>query len=200
MNTNYIDIISRILSILIIIITHELAHAYIAYLNGDDTAKNRGRLSLNPFKHLDPVGTLSMLVFRFGWAKAVPINPNNFRNRRFGLFTVSIAGIVINLITAFLAMFILVKFNISFHFIHIFLNDLVIYGVVMAVFNLLPIPPLDGSKILASILPYSFENFIQTYERQSFMILILIIGTRMVNNILNPIIYFIINTFNNILT
>lgn len=200
MNTNYLEIISRILSILIIIITHEFAHAYIAYLNGDDTAKNRGRLTLNPFKHLDPVGTLSMLVFRFGWAKAVPINPNNFKNRRLGMFTVSIAGIVINLITAFIAMAILLNINISNIFLYLFINDLIIYGVVMAVFNLLPIPPLDGSKILAAFLPHSYEKFIYTYERQAFMILILLIGTRMVNSILNPIINFIITLFINILS
>ena len=125
-------------SIIFVLVTHEWGHAYVAYLNGDTTAKDRGRLTLNPFKHLDLLGTISMIIFRFGWAKPVPINQFNFKKQRLGLFTVAIAGIVINLLTAFICL--LIMYNIQLNEIAFVLLDRIsFYGIVFAVFNLIPI-------------------------------------------------------------
>lgn len=167
-----IDIIFVAVALVFTIITHELAHGYIAYLNGDNTAKYAGRLSLNPLKHLDPMGTLFLIIFKFGWAKPVPIDERNFRNRRLGLFLVSIAGVTINFITAILSIFIIVAFTPYLGVFIKLLNYLAIYGLFFMVFNLIPIPPLDGSKILASVLPYKFQYYIYKFERY-FMFLLL---------------------------
>lgn len=158
------------LALIYTIVSHELGHAYVAYLNGDNTAKNAGRLTLNPLKHLDLMGTLFLIVFRFGWAKPVPINEANFRNKRRGLFLVSIAGVSINMISAILAILIILLFNKQLGVFSTFFEFIAFYGILFAVFNLLPIPPLDGSKILASFLPNQFKYFIYKYERYFFVL------------------------------
>lgn len=185
-------------SIIFVLVTHEWGHAYVAYLNGDTTAKDRGRLTLNPFKHLDLLGTISMIVFRFGWAKPVPINQFNFKKQRFGLFTVAIAGIVINLITAFVCL--LIMYNIQLNeIVFVLLDRISFYGIVFAVFNLIPIPPLDGSKILASILPKKFQYFIYKYEKYSMLILVIFIASGLIDKIFSPMILFVYKFFTNIL-
>lgn len=131
------------------IIIHELAHGWVAYKMGDPTAKWLGRLSLNPLKHLDPVGTLMLFFFGFGWAKPVPVNFDNLRDERKGLIFVSSAGIVANITLAFLSLFFLrllspSPFNILSTMIYYFAR----INIMLAAFNLIPIPPLDGSKIL----------------------------------------------------
>lgn len=182
------NILITAIAIIFTLVTHEIAHGYIALLNGDDTAKNLGRLSPNPLKHLDPLGTLSMLLFRFGWAKPVPINPNKFKNYRLGMFTVSIAGIVVNLFTAFISI-ILLNFVRNIILIN-FLRALVSYGIIFAVFNLIPIPPLDGSKILASLLPIKFTNFMYKYQRYSSIVLIILLFSGAIDRLLIPIVNF----------
>lgn len=182
------NILITAIAIIFTLVTHEIAHGYIALLNGDDTAKNLGRLSPNPLKHLDPLGTLSMLLFRFGWAKPVPINPNKFKNYRLGMFTVSIAGIVVNLFTAFISI-ILLSFVRNIILIN-FLKALVSYGIIFAVFNLIPIPPLDGSKILASLLPIKFTNFMYKYQRYSSIVLIILLFSGAIDRLLIPIVNF----------
>lgn len=185
-------------SIIFVLVTHEWGHAYVAYLNGDTTAKDRGRLTLNPFKHLDLLGTISMIIFRFGWAKPVPINQFNFKKQRLGLFTVAIAGIVINLLTAFICL--LIMYNIQLNEIAFVLLDRIsFYGIVFAVFNLIPIPPLDGSKILASILPKKFQYFIYKYEKYSMLILIIFIASGLIDKIFTPMILFVYRIFTNII-
>lgn len=194
--TNLMETVIMVFALLFTLITHEAAHGYVAYLNGDRTAKDMGRLSFNPLKHLDLVGTLCLIVFKFGWAKPVPIDERNFKNRRLGLFLVSIAGVVINFLTAFISIAILVKFNDSLgNFAYLF-NLLALYGLIFMVFNLIPIPPLDGSKVLASFLPYKFEYFIYKYERYSYLFLLVFIminrKTGFIFNIVEKIYIFLV--------
>jgi Zn-dependent protease len=168
---------------------HELGHALVADRMGDPTARNLGRVTLNPVKHLDPVGTLLLLIVGFGWAKPVPIRPGNFRNYRVGMFWVSIAGILINLTLAVLALLVLAALGTNLSNLQsIFPNadgggDPLRFGlfiaaqinVVLAVFNLLPVPPLDGSKILQAFLPSSMQRVVWQLERYGFFIVILIL-------------------------
>lgn len=130
----------------IAIIFHELAHGYMAYILGDNTAKNAGRLSLNPIKHIDPVGFVCMLVFRFGWAKPVPINPLNFRNRKRDTILVSLAGPLTNFIIAILVSFVILFARITSPILQKIFVITLWYNIMLGVFNLLPFPPLDGSK------------------------------------------------------
>lgn len=185
-------------SIIFVLVTHEWAHGYVAYLNGDTTAKDRGRLTLNPLKHLDLLGTISMIVFRFGWAKPVPINQFNFKNKRLGLFTVAIAGIAMNLITAFICLLIMANIKLN-SIILVLLDHISFYAIVFAVFNFIPIPPLDGSKILASILPEKFELFIYKYEKYSMLILVVLIASGIIDKIFNPMILFVYRIFTKII-
>ena len=140
---------------------HEYAHGFAAYKQGDGFAKYSGRLSLNPLKHLDPLGTISMLLFGFGWAKPVPVVPSNFKNGKTSMLIVASAGVFANLILAFISLFlayfmsyvVLVRVGVttlSYLIIQVF-NYLVMCNITLAVFNLLPIPPLDGYKIFKEL-------------------------------------------------
>lgn len=181
-------------AILIAIIFHELSHGMVAYWLGDDTAKNQGRLTLNPIKHIDPLGFLSMLLFRFGWARPVPVNPNNFENRKIGMFLVSIAGPMSNfLLAVIISLFINLQITDNFYILQFFVT-LLIYNIFLGLFNLLPFPPLDGSKILASILPEKVEYFMYKNERYFYIILIILIFTEQVSRILIPTANFLLNT------
>lgn len=183
------------LAILISIVTHELAHGLVAYWNGDDTAKNHGRLTLNPLKHLTLSGTLMLIIFKFGWAKPVPINENNFKNKRLGLFLVSIAGILINYLTSFFCVGILVTFEIQDALLFELIKNLAWFGIIFGTFNLLPIPPLDGSKIFASFLPDKVKHFIYKYENYSFILLILLLYMGIISKFLGPISLNIVEMF-----
>ncbi len=159
---------------------HELSHGLAAYAMGDPTAKNNGRLSLNPLAHLDAAGTFMLLVFGFGWAKPVPVNPMYFKNRKAGMVVTSIAGPISNLIMGFLslALFLLTAFN-DFGIIGEYLNTfaylMTSINVGLAVFNLLPISPLDGSKILYAVLPNNTYFKIMKYERYFAPILMILL-------------------------
>src|SRR5699024_4299443 len=158
---------------------------------GDPTAKREGRLTLNPFKHLDPVGFLSMLILRFGWAKPVPYNPLYFKNIRQGTFLVALAGPLSNIILAFISLLILVNIPFSYNYGYLFLELLFIYNITFAVFNSLPIPPLDGSKIFASILPKSLTSSFYKFERYGYVVLLILLFTGVLVKILNPIVNFV---------
>ena len=174
------------LAILIIsIIAHEVAHGATAYYFGDPTAKNQGRLTLNPFKHIDLFGSIILPLilvitqtgFIVGWAKPVPYNPYNLRNRRVGELAVSLAGVTVNLLIALFFGFILrssVSFGLSSSVQEI-VTYIVLINLVLMVFNLIPIPPLDGSKILLALIPYQYERFARSIERYGIFVLVIFI-------------------------
>ena len=147
---------------------HELSHGLAAYKLGDNTAKAFGRLTLNPFAHLDIMGTIAMLFFGFGWAKPVPVNFANLKYKRLGPAMVAIAGPFSNFLLALAAVIInLLCFSAGIE-LHPFFHDYVIYTIVinvtLAAFNLIPIPPLDGSKIVLSFLPFKWQFKVYRYE------------------------------------
>lgn len=186
------------------IILHELAHAKVAEMMGDGTARMYGRLTLNPVPHLDLFGTLLPVFLLisgspivFGWAKPVPINPYNFRDYKKGMIYVSSAGIVTNLFVAWLLATV-VKFLPEANSTGMYvLQQALIFGVriniVLAVFNFLPIPPLDGSKIFSMILPYQYAQYIHKMEAFGFFILLLILMFPPTQMLLWGIINFIYN-------
>jgi len=194
-----VDVLSRIfiwaVPVLFSIVIHEASHGWTAYRLGDDTAKNMGRLTLNPLVHLDIFGTvilpLIMIVLGgpvFGWAKPVPFNPYNFYprvNRRNGIMWVAISGPASNFAIAFVASFVLVisqKFFSGFpSILYLSIVQLaqafVLINLILGFFNLIPLPPLDGSKILMRFLPPSMEQQFLRFERYGMLILILILAT-----------------------
>lgn len=189
---NLQDIIIRTIAVLVAIIPHEMAHGYAAYLCGDETAKNDGRLSLNPLHHLDPIGTICLIFFKFGWAKPVMINPNNFRDRKKGTFFVSIAGVLTNFILAIISVIIMKHIRLNDFVFELFMN-IFWFNIVLGVFNLIPIPPLDGSKLLFSFLPLKYEYYLIKYEKYGYIILLLLIMSNNLDKILIPMVNFMIN-------
>jgi Zn-dependent protease len=186
------DTIFYIIILIMSVVIHEISHGYVAEYFGDDTARNAGRLTLNPFKHLDLFGSIFLPVililthagFIIGWAKPVPYNPNNLSNRKWGTIAVASAGVLANFFIA--AIFgILIRFaptlglspygGFSPHPFYVITSAIVIVNLALAIFNLLPIPPLDGSKILFSFLPESASSFIVTYERYSLIFLLVFV-------------------------
>lgn len=175
---------------------HELGHGAAAYVLGDRTAQARGRLSLNPMHHIDPIGGLCLLIFGFGWAKPVPVNPYNFKNQKSGMVITSLAGPFTNFILAFLAQIgVSVLGSISFKsagfgfdvatVVYTICSYMVYMNLGLGIFNLIPIPPLDGSKILAAVLPTDKYFRYMQYERYGFIILILIMNFGVFNRFLN---------------
>lgn len=172
--------------ILLALTLHEYAHAYMAYRLGDKTAQEEGRLTANPLRHLDPLGTLLLFIAGFGWAKPVPVNPWHFDNPKKGMMYVSLAGPGTNLLLALIGA-ILFGFLTPSGDMFFMLNYFVYINVLLAVFNILPIPPLDGSKILAGILP-GRQTWLYQLERYGTPILFLLIFL----GFLNPILRFFI--------
>lgn len=191
-NINFHEFIIRSIAVLVAIIPHEMAHGFAAYLCGDETTKNDGRLSLNPLHHLDPIGTICLIFFKFGWAKPVMINPNNFRDRKKGTFFVAIAGVLTNFILAIISVIILKHMHLN-EFMQELLLSIFWFNIILGVFNLIPIPPLDGSKILFSFLPLKYEYYLIKYERYGYIILLLLIMSSTLDKILVPMVNFMIN-------
>lgn len=169
-----------VIALIFSLVLHELGHAVAALWAGDTTARDQGRITLNPLSHLDPIGTLMLLIAGFGWARPVPVWPPNFRHYRVGLFVVSIAGIVINLFIAVLSaltirLLVTVEPNLITTTFQLDQRDplniallslyyLASLNITLAVFNLLPVPPLDGSKIINSLAPVSVQRFLWRLE------------------------------------
>lgn len=165
---------------------HECAHGYAALYMGDETAKIRGRLTLNPLKHVDIFGLLCLIVFKFGWAKPVPINPMNFRDRKKGMRLVSLAGVTANMILAVIfAVLLRIFLNTKIYAIYYFCLYGIQINIGYAVFNLIPLPPLDGSKLFATFLPRKYEYYMYKYERYIYIILIALIYTGVLSEIIS---------------
>ena len=172
--------------LIVSVVIHEVSHGYAAYMQGDFTAYYQGRLTLNPLKHIDIVGSIlvpiitSLAGFPFGWAKPVPFNPYNLRNQRWGELLVALAGPASNIIIAIIFGLIL-RVGTSLPDSFATLAALVVLiNIGLAIFNLIPIPPLDGSKILWGFLPFRFMRYRLALERYSFLIVILIIITPLI--------------------
>ena len=182
--------IFRIPAMLIALTIHEFAHARVAVWMGDDTPKIMGRLTLNPIAHLDPFGLIMLWLFKFGWAKPVPINPNNFKNRRKGTILVSVAGPGANIIMAFLALVtkvIFFKLQLLSYELEMVLALTYSYNLIFAVFNLIPLPPLDGSKVLINLLPGRQAYMFEKIEPYAPFILLALVYLNVINIIITPL-------------
>ena len=177
------DAIYLIPAVLLSLSFHEFSHGYVAFKLGDPTAKQAGRLTLNPLAHIAPLGTLCMLIFRFGWAKPVPVNVMYFKDRKKGMAITAAAGPISNLLLAFLCLLLFVPVLVYAGWTAVgsyaanFLYIMVMINVGLAVFNLLPISPLDGSKILYVVLPNKIYFSIMRYERYFQPVLFLLLWT-----------------------
>lgn len=209
MLNNIFEILWSVPSILIAITVHEYAHGLVAYYHGDPTAKMAGRLTLNPLAHLDPVGTLMLVIFRIGWAKPVPVNYGNLKNPKKDMIKVSFAGPLSNIIVAFLFALLLklnnvFLINILYNHMHhipnfiftfirgwfILLQTGVLINLILAFFNLIPIPPLDGHHILLGLLPHRWaQEYARLNHTHGMIILLLLIWTGFIGKVIFPIVY-----------
>ena len=182
---NLSTILASIVAIAVAISVHEFGHAYSAHLLGDDTAKMYGRMTLNPAKHIDIMGLIAMLIVHIGWAKPVPVNPNNFRNYKLGNVLVSLAGAIGNILAAIVCVFVMKSAKLEA--IQTISNVTLIYNVGFAAFNLLPIPPLDGWGIISTFIPYKYNDLVYKYEAYSYPILLILLVTGVYGIIVSPI-------------
>ena len=192
-------LIAGLPGLVIALVIHEYAHAKAADIMGDFTPRMTGRLTLKPMAHIDPIGLIMLLVVRFGWAKPVMINARNFRNWRQGELLVAVAGPVANLIVAFislLAMAILFKLGMFSEGVRLVLSMMVLFNINFAIFNMLPLPPLDGSKVLMVLLPGRLAYKLMSLERYSFIILIFLMMTPFLTMILIPLQRLVLSVFN----
>lgn len=181
--TLFLTLATRLLILLTIIPLHEVAHGWVAMKLGDPTAKFRGRLTLNPLVHLNKMGALFLILFGFGWANPVPVNPLYFKNRKKGMALTAIAGPISNILAAIAGAF--VYYLLAYlgllgnYWLMYFMSSFIIINISLAVFNLLPMPPLDGSRIFAAILPDRINMLMYRYEKyiQLVLLALLFMGT-----------------------
>ena len=186
-----LSLIAGIPGLIIAMVIHEYAHARMAVTLGDFTPRLMGRLTLDPRAHIDPIGLLMLFLVRFGWAKPVIINPNNFKQPRRDDILVSIAGPMANLITAFVFLFLLVLYTQVLGYpttgTLLVVRLIIIYNINFAILNMIPIPPLDGSHILRELLPSRLAYQFDRLERYSFIILIAFLMTPVLDWIFVPL-------------
>lgn len=195
------SLIYSVPAVLLALSAHEFAHGYVSYMLGDPTPKKNGRLSLNPLHHLDLVGTLSLLFFHFGWAKPVMVNPYYYKNKKQGMVNVALAGPLMNFILAFFSIFffyLLIFFNLKgsidlsmvvWNYLLKFFQIFAIMNIGLGTFNLLPIPPLDGSKFVGAVLPEEQYFKYMRFEKYGTILLLLLLYS----GVLSPILSFVQN-------
>lgn len=194
-----IEIIVKILALFFAIVPHEIAHGYVAYRLGDPTARDARRLTLNPLAHIDPFGSiiLPLMLFwfgspvLFGWAKPVPFNPAYFRDPRKGIMMVGAAGPAANFILAFFAGLLVRIFGPTGYF-GLFLVFLCVTNVILGVFNLIPIPPLDGSRVVIGLIPESLVPGFLRLERVGFILIFVLLWMGALNRVIIPIAGFLL--------
>lgn len=186
----------RVISVMLCLVLHEICHGLAAYALGDPTAKMRHRLSLNPLHHIDWLGLAAMLFIGVGWAKPVPVNPNYFKKPKQGMALTALAGPGSNFLLAFVLIF-AVRFIYDGELTTLsrFFLDTAILSVGLGLFNLIPVPPLDGSKILALFLPDKAYHFLMRYERYGMLVVILLMSVGTVNDMLNRVILWVVTLF-----
>ena len=195
-----LSILLGVIPALICITFHELSHGLVAYFLGDNTAKRSGRLSLNPLKHLDPMGLLMMIVFHVGWAKPVPVNMYSFRNPKRGMAITALAGPASNILLSLVFLLIygfcyipLSMSTVGVYFLEIFrLTAYISIG--LALFNLLPVPPLDGSKVLFSSMSDSNYYKLMRYERYGSILMLALVASGLLGKPLSNVIDFLFNS------
>ncbi|MCD7844263.1 MAG: site-2 protease family protein [Oscillospiraceae bacterium] len=188
------DILLSVIPALVCITLHELSHGFVAYKLGDNTAKNAGRLTLNPIRHIDVWGLVCMVLFKFGWAKPVPVNMRNFQNPKRGMALTALAGPVCNFIIAVVFLFLyglLWPLYLRGSAVMTIIVQMVIttayLSLALAVFNLLPIPPLDGSKVLYSFLNDRAYEKLMRYEKYGMIIMVVLVATGAVSGVLSTV-------------
>ena len=181
--TVLLDLALSVIPILICITVHECCHGLCALALGDDTAKRAGRLSLNPIKHFDAVGFIMMLVVHFGWAKPVPVDMRRFKNPKVGMAATALAGPVSNILLAILMLFIygllygaLVETTVGLYVLYA-IRLTATLSVSLGIFNLIPVPPLDGSKVLFAVLPQRWYYTLMRYEKYGSLVMIVLVLT-----------------------
>lgn len=183
------NMIFRIPALLIALTIHEYAHARVAVWLGDNTPRVMGRLTLNPIAHLDPFGLIMLWLFKFGWAKPVEINPNNFKNWKKDTMLVSVAGPVANIIMALFAAIlygIVAKMHLLSAGLGTVLGFTISYNIMFAIFNMIPLPPLDGSKILLNLLPRRQADALEQITPYAPFILLALVYFNLINVIIEP--------------
>ena len=194
-----LSIVASLPGLIIAMVLHEYAHARVAVAMGDFTPRLAGRLTLNPAKHIDPIGMVCLFLVHFGWAKPVMINPYNFKDPKWDDIKVSLAGPAANFLVAFVAAVVfaaLVKFTgtPSQGMVYVF-SYIIIININFGIFNLLPIPPLDGSHVLVQLLPYDLARKVEGLQRYSLIILLVLMMTPILGMVLVPLQKFILSIF-----
>ena len=181
MGLSIINFLFSGIAVIICLVLHELGHGFVSYLLGDETPKKEGRLTLNPLAHLDLMGTIMLLFFHFGWAKPVSIRSDNYKHQKLGVVLTALAGPLVNFLIALIGLFLLNISMIEGTYLSLLLSYIVTISVSLGVFNLIPIPPLDGSKVLYAILPSDLYFKYMRYEQYGMIILIICLVTGILN-------------------